>query len=77
MKSRLSNAKNLIWATAILICLLALLLGLVFSMSRKSQGEREEGTIVLGQIERQKKNSRTLRGGHGECPNADPPAGEQ
>ena len=52
MKSRLSNAKNLIWATAILICLLALLLGLIFSMSRKSQGKREEGTIVLGQIDR-------------------------
>lgn len=61
MKSRLSNAKNLIWATAILICLLALLLGLVFSMSRKSQGEREEGTIVLGQIERQKKQQSSPR----------------
>jgi len=54
MKSRLSNVKNLIWATAILICLLALLLGLVFSMSRKSQGERADGTIVLGQIDRSK-----------------------
>ena len=54
MKSRLSNVKNLIWATAILICLLALLLGLVFSMSRKSQGERADGTIVLGQIDRRK-----------------------
>ena len=68
MKSRLSNAKNLIWATAILICLLALLLGLVFSMSRKSQGEREEGTIVLGQIERQKKTAELSAAGMESAP---------
>jgi len=55
MKSRLSNVKNLIWAGAILLCLLALLLGLIFSMSRKNSAARADGTIVLGQIERSKR----------------------
>lgn len=55
MKDRLSNLKNLLWAAAILLCLLAMLVGLIFSMSQKSQGERADGTITLGQIERVKK----------------------
>ena len=55
MKNRLSNLKNLLWAAAILLCMLAMLVGLIFSMSRKSHGERAEGTITLGQIERTKK----------------------
>lgn len=52
MKDKLSNFKNLLWAAAILLCLLAMLVGLIFSMSQKSQGERADGTITLGQIER-------------------------
>lgn len=52
MKNRLSNVKNLLWAAAILLCLVALLIGLVFAMSQKSQAERLDGTLVLGQIER-------------------------
>ena len=55
MKSRLSNLKNLIWAGSITVCLLALLLGLVFSMSRKNTEARADGTIVLGQIDRTKR----------------------
>lgn len=55
MKDRLSNLKNLLWAAAIMLCLLAMLVGLIFSMSQKSQGERADGTITLGQIERVKK----------------------
>ena len=55
MKDRLSNLKNLLWAAAILLCLLAMLVGLIFSMSQKSHGERADGTITLGQIERVKK----------------------
>ena len=62
MKNRLSNMKNLIWAAAILLCILALLLGLVFSMTQKSQGERADGTIVLGQIERGKKADLSIVG---------------
>ena len=55
MKDKLSNFKNLLWAAAIMLCLLAMLVGLIFSMSQKSQGERADGTITLGQIERVKK----------------------
>ena len=55
MKGRLSNLKNLIWAAAILLCLLALLLCLIFSMSRKNTQARADGTLVLGQIERGRK----------------------
>ena len=55
MKAKLSNFKNLLWAAAIMLCLLAMLVGLIFSMSQKSQGERADGTITLGQIERVKK----------------------
>ena len=55
MKDKLSNFKNLLWAAAIMLCLLAMLVGLIFSMSQKSQGERPDGTITLGQIERVKK----------------------
>lgn len=52
MKDKLSNLKNMLWAAAILLCLLAMLVGLIFSMSRKSSGPRDDGTITLGQIER-------------------------
>lgn len=52
MKNRLSNLKNLLWAAAILLCLVALLIGLIFAMSQKAGGERPDGTLVLGQIER-------------------------
>ena len=55
MKDRLSNVKNLLWAAGILLCLLAMLVGLIFSMSQKNHEARAEGTIVLGQIDRTKK----------------------
>lgn len=55
MKDRLSNLKNLLWAAAILLCLLAMLVGLIFAMSQKNHEARAEGTIVLGQIDRTKK----------------------
>lgn len=55
MKNRLSNMKNLLWAAAILLCMLGMLVGLIFSMSQKNHGERPEGTITLGQVERGKK----------------------
>ena len=55
MKDRISNLKNLLWAAAILLCMLGMLVALIFSMSQKSTGSREDGTITLGQIERVKK----------------------
>lgn len=49
MKNGLSGVKNLIWALAIFVSLLALLVGLAFSMFTKYYGDRLEGTLVLGQ----------------------------
>ena len=49
MKDRLSNLKNLLWAAAILLCLLAMLVGLIFSMSQKSHGERADRACQEGQ----------------------------
>jgi hypothetical protein len=60
MKNSLSNLKNLLWAAAILLCLMALLLSLVFSMSQKNHEEREDGTITLGQIDRSRRNANAL-----------------
>ena len=40
--------KNLLWAAGILITLIALLVGLVFSMSSRFTGERDSGTLILG-----------------------------
>ncbi len=57
MKNGLSNAKNLLWAAAILLCLVALLVGLIFAMSQKARGERLDGTLVLGEIERSVRSS--------------------
>jgi len=55
MKDKLSNLKNMMWAAAILLCLVAMLVGLIFAMSRKNSETRADGTITLGQIERTKK----------------------
>lgn len=55
MKSRTSNLKNMLWAVGILLCLLAMLVGLIFSMSQKNHEERMDGTLVLGEIERREK----------------------
>ena len=49
MKNGLSGVKNLIWALAIFVSLLALLVGLVFSVATRYYGDRLDGTLVLGQ----------------------------
>ena len=49
MKIGLSGLKNLIWALGIVLVLLALLVGLIFSFSQKRSGERESGTMILGE----------------------------
>lgn len=49
MKNGLSGVKNLIWALAIFVSLLALLVGLIFSVFTKYYGDKLEGTLVLGQ----------------------------
>ena len=49
MKNGLSGVKNLIWALAIFVSLLALLVGLAFSVFTKYYGDKLEGTLVLGE----------------------------
>ena len=49
---KLSNLKNLLWAAAILLCLMAMLIGLIFAMSQKNRSARDSGTLNLNQIER-------------------------
>lgn len=49
---KLSNLKNLLWAAAILLCLMAMLISLIFSMSQKNEGKQENGTLNLNHIER-------------------------
>lgn len=48
-KFSLSGIKNAVWALGIFASLLALLVGLVFSVSFRYQGEKEDGVLVLGQ----------------------------
>ena len=58
MKNGLSGFKNIIWAIAILAALLALLVGMVFAMSRSYKGERDSGTMTLGEpLHREKKSA--------------------
>lgn len=55
MKNRASNTRNLLWAVGILLCLVAMLVALIFAMSQKNAGNRADGTLVLGHIERGEK----------------------
>lgn len=58
MKDRLSGMKNLLWAAGILLVLAALLVGLVFAMSTRYQGERDSGTLVLGAEQKQTRKAK-------------------
>ena len=55
MKNRASNTRNLLWAVGMLLCLVAMLVALIFAMSQKNTGNRADGTLVLGHIERGEK----------------------
>lgn len=58
MKNGLTGLKNFIWAAAILAALLALLIGMVFAMSSSYKGERDSGTMTLGEtVKREKKSA--------------------
>lgn len=48
-KTSLSGVKNIIWALAILASLIALFVGLIFSVTSRYSGERESGILTLGQ----------------------------
>lgn len=47
MNNGLSGIKNIIWALAIVIALLALLVGLIFTVATRSYGDAPDGTLVL------------------------------
>lgn len=48
MNDRLTTVKNLIWAVAIVICIVAVLVGLIFAMTQKYNGETQNFTLDLG-----------------------------
>ena len=47
MNNGLSGIKNIIWALAIVIALLALLVGLIFSVAARNYSDAPDGTLVL------------------------------
>lgn len=56
MKNKLSGIHNILWAIGILAAALALLVGLVISMSSRYSGERLSGTMTLGEgVQREKR----------------------
>lgn len=57
MKNGLTGFKNFIWAAAILVTILALLVGMVFAMSSRYNGERDSGTMTLGETVRREKKT--------------------
>ena len=58
MKNKLSGIHNILWAIGILAAALALLVGLVVSMSARYNGERLSGTMTLGEgVKREKRGS--------------------
>lgn len=48
MGGKLNGLKNIIWAFAIVVCLAAVLVGLIFAAASKYDGEQEHGAIMLG-----------------------------
>lgn len=48
MGGKLSGLKNIIWAFAIVLCLVAVLVGLIIAAASKYDGEQERGAIMLG-----------------------------
>ncbi len=64
MKNGLTGFKNFIWAAAILVAILALLVGMVFAMSSRFNGERDSGTMTLGEaVHREKKSNSDVDAG--------------
>ncbi len=50
MGGKLNGLKNIIWAFSIVICLVAVLVGLIFAAASKYDGEQEHGDIMLGEV---------------------------
>ena len=62
MKNKLSGLQNILWAIGILAVGLALLVGLVVSMSARYEGERLSGTMTLGEGVQRAKHSQADSG---------------
>ncbi|MDO5459972.1 MAG: hypothetical protein Q4F32_10090, partial [Eubacteriales bacterium] len=48
MKSRTAAIKNIAWALAIVLCLLAVFVGLLFAAFTRNKGEQFRGGVPLG-----------------------------
>ena len=68
MKSRTTAIKNIAWALAIVLCLLAVFVGLLFAAFTRNKGEQFRGGVPLGAqstTEEKKKDSRPAPVGDG------------
>lgn len=54
MGGKLNGLKNIIWAFSIVLCLVAVLVGLIFAAASKYDGEQERGNIMLGEVAEEK-----------------------
>lgn len=50
MGGKLNGLKNIIWAFSIVLCLVAVLVGLIFAAASKYDGEQQRGDIMLGEV---------------------------
>lgn len=50
MGGKLNGLKNIIWAFSIVLCLVAVLVGLIYAAASKYDGEQERGNIMLGEV---------------------------
>ena len=62
MKSKLSGLQNILWAIGIMAAGLALLVGLIISMSARNNSERMSGTMTLGETVQREKRSESDSG---------------
>ncbi len=68
MKSRITAIKNIAWALAIVLCLLAVFVGLLFAAFTRNKGEQFRGGVPLGAqstSEEKRKDSRPAPAGDG------------
>ena len=59
MKSRIAAIKNIAWALAIVLCLLAVFVGLLFAAFTRNKGEQFRGGVQLGVDSKEKVEEQT------------------
>lgn len=50
MGGKMNGVKNIIWAFSIIVCLVAVLVGLIIAAASKYDGEQQRGDIMLGEV---------------------------